>query len=464
MGLLGKSWQVWRASKKAEKANPHISRKGDELEFLPAAVEVLETPASPAGRLLTILIAVMFTTAIIWSWFGEIDTVAVAQGKIIPGGRVKVIQPLEAGVVRAIQVEEGQRVAEGQVLIELDPTETGADEDRLSLDLMVAKLDQARLTALIVNPGNPAAAFAVDKDAGSVMREAARGLMLAQADEYRQSISTLEAEIRQQQAELGAAEARIAKFRDTAPLLRKRVEAWAYLAKKEYASRLRLTELQEQLVGRERDITIEERQISVVRESIGVLRRRIFERRASFASRNNTDLADAVRRVNGLENEVIKAKDRLSRRVLRAPVAGTVQQLAIHTVGGVVQPAQQLMVLVPEGSKLEVEAMVLNKDIGFVQATQDAAIKIESFPFTKFGLIPGRVQQISADSVLDEKLGLIFPARIEMLKSRILVGSRWVALAPGMAVTVEVKTGKRRAIEFFLSPLMEYQDEALRER
>ncbi len=464
MGLLSKSWAVWRASKQAEKARPRISRKDEELEFLPAAVEVLETPASPAGRFLAILIAVMFSTAIAWSWFGEIDTVAVAQGKIIPGGRVKVIQSLEAGVVRAIRVEEGQRVARGQVLVELDPTETGADEDRLSLDLMVARLDRARLTALIVNPGDPAAAFAVEDGASPGMREAARALMLAQADEYRQSIATLDAEIRQQQAELRAAEARISKFRDTAPLLKQRVEAWAYLAQKEYASKLRLTELQEQLVARERDITIEERQISVVRESIGVLRRRVSERRAGFASRNNTDLAEAERRVNGLENELIKAQDRARRRVLHAPVAGTVQQLAIHTVGGVVQPAQQLMALVPEGSTLEVEVMVLNKDIGFVQAAQDAVIKIESFPFTKFGLIEGRVRQVSADSVLDEKQGLIFPARIDMLQSRILVGDRWVALAPGMAVTAEVKTGKRRAIEFFLSPLMKYQDEALRER
>ncbi len=464
MGLLWKSLAVWRAAGKAEKARPRTSRSGDELEFLPAAIEVLETPASPVGRAMALLIAVLFATAIGWAWFGEIDTVAVAQGRIIPGDRIKLIQPLEAGVVRAIKVEEGRRVSASQELVELDPTETGADEDRLSLDLMVAKLDRARLSALIANPSEPEKAFAVEDEVAANMRAAARSLMQAQALEYRESLATLEAQIRQREAELRATRARIAKFRDTAPLLKKRVDAWAKLARQGNASRLRLTELEEQLVARERDISIEERQIGVVQEAIGVLRRQMAEARAAFVSRNNAELADAERRINALENELIKAKERGARRVLRAPVDGIVQQLAVTTIGGVVQPAQQLMVIVPEGSRLEVEASVLNKDVGFVEAGQDVVLKIESFPFTKFGLIEGRVRHLSADSAQDEKLGLVFPARIEMLQNRILVGDRWVPLAPGMAVTAEVKTGRRRAIEFFLSPLMKYQDEALRER
>lgn len=464
MGLLSKSWAVWRAALKMEKERPQISRKEEELEFLPAAIEVLETPASPLGRTFAILIAVILAVAILWAWFGHIDTVAVAQGKIIPGGRVKVIQSLDAGVVRAIKVEEGRQVKEGQILIELDPTDTVADAARLTRELATARLDTARLEALITAPTDPLPHFKPPADSPSAMVAGARALMLAQSEEQKQKLSTFDSAIRQRRAELKTSQARIAKFRDTLPLLKERVDAFAYLARKEYASKLRLKELEEQLVARRRDLVIEQSRILETKEAVGVLQRRRAEQIGAFVAKNNTDLAEALRKAAGLEHELTKAKERRRRQILRSPVEGTVQQLTVNTIGGVVQPAEDLMVIVPKGSRLEVEALVLNKDIGFVTEGQDAALKVESFPFTKFGLIPGKVKHLSADAVQDENLGLVFPARIEMLENRILVGSRWVQLAPGMSVTAEVKTGKRRAIEFFLSPLMKYQDEALRER
>jgi len=456
--------EVWGAAMEQDRKRVRVHRNRDELEFLPAAVEVLETPASPVGRAFAYLIALVFVTALAWAWFGEINTVAVAQGRIIPGGRVKVIQPLEAGVVRAIHVDDGRHVRKGDLLIQLDPTETGADQARLGRDLMAARLDAARLQALILNPGDPAAAFVPPDDVEPAMLAAAGALMVAQAEEYREAVAAIGAEVRQRTAELGTVRARIARFKDTLPLLQKRVDAWAYLAKKEYASKLRLTELQEDLVARERDLTIEQRRIVEVREAIGVLKRRRAEKVANFAGRTNADLAEAVTRGAGLEQELRKASERSRQRVLRSPVDGIVQQLAIHTVGGVVQPAQALMVIVPDDSTLEVEAMVLNKDVGFVRAGQPVAIKIESFPFTKYGLIDGTLRHLSADSVQDEKLGLVYPARIRMHAARILVRDRWAPLAAGMTVTAEVDTGTRRAIEFFLSPFMEYRDEALRER
>ena len=145
-------------------------------------------------------------------------------------------------------------------------------------------------------------------------------------------------------------------------------------------------------------------------------------------------------------------------------MAGVVQQLAVHTVGGVVTPAQELMVIVPADSRIEVESMVLNKDIGFVHSGQEAEIKVESFPFTRYGTIVGEVKFVSRDAVADETLGLVYPARMKMAKTTILSGSTEVPLAPGMAVTVEIKTGKRRLIEYLLAPLQRYRDESLRER
>ncbi len=463
-GGLSRAWAVARAAWAADRKRPKVSRRPEEVEFLPAAVELLEKPASPLGRGFALAIVALFLAVVAWGWFGRIDTVAVAPGRIVPGERVKTIQPLEIGIVRAIHVRDGQKVRRGEVLIELDPTERGADLARLEHDLTAARLDAARLRALSARPGDPAAAFAPPPAPDPAMLAATRSLMLAEAAEQREAIAAMGAGIRRRRAERASAEARVARYRDTIPLLRERVEARRFLVQREIASRLRLNELREQLIERERALEVERRRLAEMAEAITELERRRAERAATFAAGVARGLSEAMRLAARLEQELAKARERLRSRILRAPVAGVVQQLAVHTVGGVVNPAQRLMIVVPTGAALEVEAMAANKDIGFVRAGQEAAIKVESFPFTRYGTIGGTVAHISADSVADERLGLVYPMRVAMASDRILVGSAWTPLAPGMAVTVEVKTGQRRAIEFFLSPFLRYRDEALRER
>lgn len=463
-GGLRRAGAVVRDSWKEDKKRPKVRRKRDELEFLPAAVEVLETPASPIGRTVAILICVIFLVAIAWGWFGHIDTVAVAQGKIIPTERVKYIQPVDIGIVRAIHVEDGQMVDEGDVLIELDPTEQGADLDRLQQDLIAARTDVARLQAQVAEEETLEGAFVPPDGADAALVATAKALLTASRSELRSSLAAIDEEIAQRAAERATSLARIERLDATIPLLKKRVEAYRYLVKREVGRRLVLFELEEQLVGQERDRITERRRQQEIAAAVKVLRERRAERLAASAAAAHTELRDALQRSAGLAQEIKKARERKSRRALRAPVTGTVQQLQIHTVGGVVSPAEKIMAIVPADSRLEVEAMVLNKDIGFVSSGQVAELKVDSFPFTKYGVIDGEVMHISADAVPDEQQGLVFPAKVGMQSERILVGDKWVSLAPGMSVTVEIKTGNRRAIDFFLSPFLEYQDEALRER
>ncbi len=475
---LSESAAVWRASRQHEKQNPKVKRRSHELEFLPAAVEVTETPASPVGRAIALLIATLIVSVIAWGWFGHVETVAVAQGKIIPGGRVKVIQPLEAGVVRAIHVRESQHVSAGAVLVELDPTDAGADLERLTRDLVATRLDIARLKALTLyaeaeaNKGEapPEAAFDPDALLGmdlgidAAMVEATRALLADRLAEHRAQLAGLEGEVTQRSAEVRMIGASIKMLEGTVPMLAERVSARQTLVQKEYGSRLAFLELQQELAEREGELAIEKHRLAETRAAVATLKGRKAELAATFRATADEELIDALQRAAALEQELRKAEKRHRHRRLVAPVAGVVQQLAIHTVGGVVTPAEKLMVVVPDGSPLEIEAMVLNKDIGFVEANQPAEIKVESFPFTKYGLIQGAMRQVSADAVADENQGLIYPARVSMQRDKILVDDRWVQLAPGMAVTVEVKTGERRIIEFFLSPFLKYQDEALRER
>ncbi len=149
---------------------------------------------------------------------------------------------------------------------------------------------------------------------------------------------------------------------------------------------------------------------------------------------------------------------------LASPVDGTVQQLSVHTEGGVVTEAQPLMVIVPSDNPLEVEAFFENKDIGFVKAGQEAEVKIETFQYTKYGTIDAEVSSVSHDAINDEKRGLIYSSRVRMARTRLMVDGTEVGLSPGMAVTVEVKTGQRRVIEYFLAPLLQHTSESLRER
>ena len=463
-GRLGRSLAVLRAAWREDRRRPRRRRRGDETDFLPAAVEILERPASPAGRWLALAIPALLATALVWAWVGEIDTVAVAPGRIVPAARTKVVQPLEIGVVRAIHVRDGQPVAQGETLVELDLTEAAADEARLAHDLRAARLDAARLEAMASRPHDPQAVFVAPPDAAPAMRAAAQALMSAESSAYRETLAELDAEIARLAAERRTVTARIEGHRAVIPLVRERVEAVARLVEKGHAGRLALTELRESLVEHEHALNVDRMRLEELAAAVEAQQRRRAERAATRAAQTARELTAAMRAAERLEEELTKASERVQATVLRAPVDGVVQQLAVHTVGGVVRPAEPLMVVVPAGAALEVEAMLPNKDVGFVREGQVVAVKVESFPFTRYGLIPGRVVHVSADAVADPQAGLVYPLRVSLEEDAILVDGRHVPLGPGMAVVAEVKTGKRRLLEFFLSPFLEYRGEALRER
>jgi hemolysin D len=234
--------------------------------------------------------------------------------------------------------------------------------------------------------------------------------------------------------------------------------------KKGYVAKATFLELEQQLLELQGQLGVQRKRFDEANSSLSYTRKQRKQVEAEFNRTIIIQRGDALKRAKSFEQDVIKAQERSRLQTLRAPVDGVVQQLVIHTVGGVVTPAQELMVIVPADTRIEVQVMVLNKDIGFVHTNQRAEIKIESFPFTKYGTIDGKVLHISRDAVQDEKLGLIYPARVEMAKSTILSGNKEVRLTPGMVTTVEIKTGKRRLIEYILAPLQRYQDESMRER
>ncbi len=444
-------------------------RHNHEYEFLPAALEVQETPPSPIGRFIIWALLLLTVIAIVWAIIGQVDIVATAQGKIIPGGRDKIIQPLEIGVVRRIHVQEGQYVEKGDLLIELDTTASGADETRMQHELILARFEAARLRILIDDKDHDATVFGEGEQAA--LKEAAPEIFAMQArllqSERREdgaNESVLENDIIKRQAELKVTHSILGKLQATLPLVTERAQALREMAENNLGPRQAYLEVEQQRIEQAHDIKAQQSRIEEITAAIITARQRLAAYRAEHNRSVLTRLAETQSKINTLDNELKKAAQRHRQQHLKAPVSGTVQELAIHTEGGVVTPAQALMVIVPQESTLEVEAWIANKDIGFVKQGQVAEVKVEAFSFTKYGVIDAEMTGISSNAINDEKMGLVYRAKILLKKSNILVGDKLVNLSPGMAVTVEVKTGKRRLIEYFLSPLMKYTDESIRER
>jgi len=461
------------------------ARAKEELAFLPAALEIVETPPSPIGRAIGVTVVALFCLALIWAAFGQVDIVAFASGKIVPSGRVKLIQPFETGVVRAIRVHDGQAVKAGDVLIELDPTMTNAEEQHIRSDLISAQLDVARLRAALSDSDDPEAAFQPPAGASADLVAMQRHFLLQQTEEYRAKLASLDGQRAQKGAERDTTVAMIDKLEADAPIISQRVDIRKSLADRELGSKLTYLEILQQLTENEKDIAVEKSRLGEANAAVVAITDTRAQAAAEYHRQLFGELADAERKAAGLSDDLKKAEERTKLQDLTAPVDGVVQQLSVHTVGGVVTPAQQLAVVVPSDTTLEVEAMISNRDIGFVHVDQDAQIKVDTFNFTRYGLLHGRVVSVSQDAIVrdippdrtrdntggadgasSEPNGqeLSYAARVSLDRTQIQVGDTLANLSPGMAVTVEVKTGTRAVITYLLSPLLRYAHDSMHER
>jgi hemolysin D len=462
-----------------------INDRREELAFLPAALEIVETPPSPIGRSIAITIAVLFCVALVWSWWGTVDIVASATGKIVPSGRTKVIQPFETGVVRSIRVQDGQAVKAGDVLVDLDPTVNAAERDHLQSDLIGEQLNAARLRAALAATGDLEADFVAPAGADPVLVSTHRQLLLNQVNEHRAKIASLVRQQAQKEAEQATIGATIHKLEATIPVVQQRVDIRKTLREKELTSKFVYFEILQLLVEQQEELSVLKSHLTEAEAAVAAIRETRGQAVAEFRKSLSDDLAKAEQKANGLTQDLIKAERKTTLQRLTAPVDGVVQQLAIHTVGGVVTPAQALMVIVPNDSRLEIEAMVSNRDIGFIHTGQEAQIKIDTFNFTRYGLLRGEVLNVSQDAIIrdqpqdrsgDRRQGsqndssepkgqeLNYSARISLDRTKMQIEERTVDLSPGMAVTVEIKTGTRTILSYVLSPILRYQQEALRER
>jgi hemolysin D len=495
-------------SNAVQKLRPHP----EDFEFLPADLEILETPPSPVRMALILIICAFVATALIWSWIGHVDIVAVAQGKIQPTGRVKVIQPLETGKVAAILVENGQRVKAGNLLIEMDIGDARAEEDaaksayealraearRRRTGINAAQthlLPQARHQSWNAETTETAkhrrlmSLPKIDWDAETPehiqLRE--NQVLAGDLEQLKATIADFEAQIRQKEIEHDRLDEAIATQDRLIATLQERVDMRTTLAKSGSGSNANLIDAKETLLYHLSQQANQKVQRDATIANLDVLAGGRDKAFSSFIAENSQKLAEAQKQADDWREKLAKAKFKSERMSLKSPIDGVVYGLSVTTIGQVVGSGEELMRIVPEEATLEIECYLANKDVGFVKPGQNAVVKIESFPFTRYGTLSATVTRVASDAIPEPDASqmegngarapkdksfagaqrtqnLVFPVTLTPAQKAMAVDGQTVPLTPGMSVNVEIATGKRRILEYIFSPLVETTSQAMKER
>ena len=442
----------------------HGDEREKETEFLPAILEVTETPPSPTGRIIMWSVLLLLVVALAWAILGKINEVAIANGKIIPIGQIKTVQVKNKGIVSEIRVQEGDYVNEGDILVVLDPTTTTADYDSLKKRAAYYRLDIQRLTAELT--GQP---FVPAKDPDLEAHDLAAELALYQSrtSDYQTQRQSRVDIIAQRKARLEAAQTTYEKYSEGLRIARDKESRLTQLIAENAISEFQLLEQQKETIDYEKNAQAELDSINSIHAEIAEAEQNLANIDASYRKDIMTSLVEAKKEYYSITESIKKADEDFRMATIYAPTSGKIYNLAIHTIGGIVTDAQPLMQIVPDDVRLVFEVYAENKDIGFIKRGMEAEVKVSTFNFQKFGMVKAEVEEISADAVDNpsnpEQHGK-FKLLLNPISNDINVYGETAQLVVGYGVSAEIKIKEKRIIDFFLDPFRKYTHEALRER
>ena len=448
--------------------SPRAAASPDALQFAPDLVRIEAGPPSPLARAMLWLLLALLTAMLGWAYLGQLDIVAVTQGKLVPQSFLKIVQPAEAGIVREILVAEGDVVREGQVLVRMDMRLSEADGRTVQAELMRKRLQLRRIDAELAGAPLKRAADDPPELVAQVQAQ-----MQARRQSYLDAVGAEQALRARAEHDLGSASEIEAKLRQTAPIYGEQAKAWDKLAKEGFAGHLLALDRQRMHIEAEQELKAQSRNMQSLRATIAQAEKRIAQIHSNYRQQLHNERAEAEAQYQKLEQDWNKQQHRHALLELKAPQAGIVKDLATHTPGAVVSPGTILLTLVPQDEPLLAEVWVSNADAGFVQADQKARVKLAAYPFQKYGAIDGVVRQVSADAqdkaastegatkALPE---LAYRAWIELDADHLQREAARLRLVPGMAVSAEVHIGSRTVLEYLLSPIQKVAAEAGRER
>ena len=436
--------------------------------------------------LLLVALCVFLVATLTWASVAEVELAAVAPGRIVPTGQVKVIRSFEQGKIRRIAVEEGTLVEQDDVLIEIDTTLVDAEISKLAAELQIKSVEAARLEAALA--WRKAMPFHPPASAPPEIVSVNKALLADQVAAHRARLHELDGMMAERRAQLLTLEAALAKHRSLLPILRERTAMRETLYRRDHGSRLALFEEQERLVELEGNIALRRRELAEVTASLAGIRAQKERAVSEFYRERRSTLAAVRERMIVLREDLRQAREHRARHTLRSPVDGVVQDLAVHTENGMVEPGARLMVIVPGNAGVRVEAFVANTDIGFVKPGQRVTLKVATFDFRRYGAIEGTVSHVGKDAVnagahggapapgsvaagagpatapQPAPAGPVFKALIDLDRTYMEIEGQKVDLLPGMAAEAALILGTQRVIEYVLQPLRGYRQDAFREK
>lgn len=427
---------------------------------------ITDAPPPGASRWLLWAFIGLVVGTLGWATLASIEVVAFAQGETIVGSRVQEVQASESAVVSRLLVEEGDSVQAGEPVAYLERTAAEAEVDELRYKLDDGRVARSRFRALIKTieekEAKPHIEPPEDVDDLTVVRQ--RALMMSQWQSYRATMSQLREKRRSRILESATIESRVEALEAEMPYFSRRVDRLAQLSGHDLASRAELEEAEQMLVEKRHGLGVQRRRYNEAHAGVALVERELERTRARFAEQMRQKLAETNIEIAELREQLTRAKNWLERHTLRAPIAGSVQDIAVHTHGAVVRAGDSLMRVAPPKGPVQVEAKIQHGDIGFARVGQPVDVKFDAFDFMRYGSTPGHIREIASGATPDEELGSVYRALVELDRNHVVVEGERIPVRPGMTVTVDIEMGSRRVIEYFLGPILRYRDETLRER
>lgn len=439
---------------------PHCN----QYEFLPSYLELMVRPPSPTARITAIAISILVLLTLIWSYFGQLDIHATSSGRLVLPSRSQLIQPYELSEVVEILVKDGQAVKAGDKLLVLNVVGSAQEIRRCQEQLSFQQLELARFQALLSD--DPLQKLVILRDIEESVAARARVHLASIWQEHQAMLNKFDTELAMNQTEQIAHQTSISCLQKLLNNIEQRLTPSRKLANSNFISKTELLIKEKEGLEIELSISTKQKELEILQAKADTLQ----TNKTSYIAQKYREWHDNLNKAESAlliaEQELDKAQDRGRLQVLLAPLDGIVQQVAVHTIGGIVQGAQTLMIITPHDAPQQAEIDIANKHIGFIRPKQLVTIKIESFPYSRYGTINGKVLSISHDSVKRNEhynTELVFPAQIELKQNYIMINDKPVILTPGMTITAEIKIGKRRIVDYLLSPIREYKSEAWRE-
>ncbi len=446
------------------KNQKEFAEEAEHAEFAPGIQAVfMEKPATFFWAF-PVILSIFIGMLIVWMVLSETDVVSPTPGKIMASKGIHHVQPIDSGIIANVPLSEGDTVKKGELLIEFLSGDLELETKSFQKEIFITQAEIYRLSSFLKTIHSQVSPVSKPVNAPVEVLRHEQLLLENKISAFQSEMSTLEIKIKSAEQEKLYIGGEIDKLKRLIPLSRQRVDRLKPLIKSGMVTKGEYETLLEDLITKEEDLKIKGLQAKKLQTEIDYNREEKRLLKHNNIKQTSQLLLEAHQRLESLQISLNKAEEQLKKKRILSPINGIVHNLRLHTVGSVVQPGELIMQIIPSETPLEVEAKVLNRDIGFVHTGQNVKFKIDSFPFTKYGYIPGVVKKVERASVVDEELGDIYPTIVELLDTKIKIDGNYVRLKPGMSGVVDIKTGDRKLIEFIISPFLRYRDEAMRER